>query len=464
MDSQIEQITPVECRVRVTVPWSTVRPRLDDKLRNLGRRARVPGFRPGKIPPRVLEKMFGKSARQELAGELFQETFETVMSQHEAKPLTRPVLESSSLEKGSDFVYAARFEVAPKIEPKDYKGVPVRRRPAEVDESKVEAELDKKRQEFTEVHPIDREGENARDETREGDVWTLDLDGTLGDEPISRKDIEVTIGTTEGEVIPGLAAALADLPLDAVGQTREVTFTPPAERLKPEFRGKEATFTLALRQVRETVIPELDDEFARDTGEAETLAELKEQIREKLREEDAETAEREARQRLVEALLERNPFDPAPSMVSREVQAQVDMFKRQLAQQGMTLQQIGSSDAQMAENVRPQATFNVKAFLLLEAIRTEQGIDVTEEEIDAEVQEMAEAQGQNPARLRATMEKNQQLLLLRAQMREERVLDFLMGEAEITEAPDPAEDEAEADPGESSKSEAKSDEGGDEDT
>ena len=117
--------------------------------------------------------------------------------------------------------------------------------------------------------------------------------------------------------------------------------------------------------------------------------------------------------------LERNDFSPAPSMVTREVQAQVENFKQQLRQQGLTLRQLGTNEQQMAENMRPQATFNVKAFLLLEAIRTTEGLDVSEEEIDAEIKQMAEEKGQNPARLRATMEKNQQLLLLRAQMRED---------------------------------------------
>lgn len=440
MDSQIEQLTPVECRVRVTVPWDTVGPRLDTKLRDLGKRARVPGFRPGKVPPRVLEKMFGKSARAELANELFQETFDTAMSTHQARPLTQPVLESSTLEKGADFVYAARFEVAPKIEPKDYKGVPVRRRPAKVDEDKVKAELAKKQEELTEIRPI----EGDREKTQPGDVWTVDIDGTIGDEPLKRKDLEVVIGSTANEAVPGLSDALAEFELSAVGQTKQVTFVPPQDRVKAQFRGKEVKLTIAAREVRERVVPELDDEFARDTGDAESLEELTQQISKKIEDEDADVAEREARQRLVEALLERNDFEPAPSMVTREVQAQVQEFKRQLAQQGLTLQQIGSSDARMAENMRPQATFNVKAFLLLEAIRTTEGIDVPEEEIDAEVKQMAEAQGQNPARLRATMEKNNQLLLLRAQMREERVLDFLMNAAEVTVAPDPEEPDADA--------------------
>ena len=273
--------------------------------------------------------------------------------------------------------------------------------------------------------------------TQAGDVWTIDIDGTIGDEPLKRKDLEVVIGSTTNEVVPGLSAALADFNLSLVGQTTKLTFVPPEDRVKAQFRGREVKLTVAMREVRERVVPELDDEFARDTGDAESLAELTGLLRKRIEDEDAEVAERDARQRLVEALLERNDFDPAPSMISREVQAQVQEFKRQLAQQGLTLKQIGASEASMAENMRPQATFNVKAFLLLEAIRSTEGIEVPEEEIDAEIKQMAEAQGQNPVRLRATMEKNNQLLLLRAQMREERVLDFLMNASEVTVAPDP---------------------------
>ncbi len=434
MESQIEQITPVECRVSVTIPWVDVSPRLDTKLRELRKTARIPGFRQGKVPPTMIEKMFGKSVRAELARDLVQETFETAVVSHKTTPLTQPVLEDSSLEPGQAFTYKARFEVAPKIEPKDYLGVPVRRRPAIVDQAKVDALLQKKRDELTEIRPIEA---GSREHTQAGDVWTIDIDGKIGNDPLARKDLQVEVGKEAGEFVPGLSKQLEGLELAAVGQTRAISFVPDESRVKEQYRGQEVKLTVALREVRQRVVPALDDDFARDTGEAESLTELQGKYADQVKQEDADVAERDARQRLVEALLERNPFDPAPSLVSREAQAQAQMFKQQLQRQGLSLKQLGMTDARLMASMRAQATFNVKAFLLLEAIREKESIDVTEEELDAEVREMAEAQGQNPARLRATMEKNNQILVLRAQMREDRVLEFLMGKAEITEAPDP---------------------------
>jgi trigger factor len=441
MQSNIERISSIECRVKVEIPWSDVSSRLDDKMRDLRRRARLPGFRPGKVPQAVLERMFGKGVRQELANEMVQETFQTAVSQHETMPLTQPVVEASSLEKGQPFTYAARFEVPPQIEPKDYVGVPVRRRPAIVDDDKVKAEIEQKREQLTELRPLP--DDPGRTKTQPGDVWTVDVEGALGDQRISRKDVRVDIGEASNEIVPGIAAELAELDLKAVGQVKHVVFTPPAERVRADLRGKEAVLDLGLRDVRVKHIPELDDDFARDTGEAESLEELTNKLREKVREADAEEAEQEAQRRLVETLLERNPFEPAPSMVAREVAAQVDATKRQLAQQGLRLSNIGTTEAELARRIRPQSLFNVKAFLLLDAIGKAENIDVPEEEFEKELENMAEETGQNVQRMRAQLEQSGQLLVLRAQLREAKIFEFLMGKAEITEAPDPEPEQAE---------------------
>lgn len=440
MQSTIERISPVECRVKVEIPWSEISGRLDTKMRDLRRRARLPGFRPGKVPPQVIERMFGKNIREELAEDLVGETFESATAEHQTTPLTRPVLESSHLADGEAFVYAARFEVRPDIQPQDYFGVPVRRRPAVVDESKVEAELAKLREQLTEFHPLPEPP--GRELTEANDVWTVDVEGTIGTQRISKKDVKVTIGDDAMEFIPGIGQALAALKLTDVGQTKTLEFTPPPERIAQALRGQAAHLTVGLREVRVKHIPVLDDDFARDTGEAETLDELKQKISDKIREDDASVAEREARRRLVEALLERNAFEPAPSMIGREVAAQLEQMKGQLRQQGMTLAALGTNERDLALRMRPQSVFNVKAFLLLDAIGNVENIVVSDEDFDAELSRIAEENGQNLVRMRASMEKNGQLLMIRAQMREERILDRLMEKADVTEAPDPeGEDE-----------------------
>lgn len=443
METTIERISAVECRVRVEIPWEDVRDRLGTKLKDLRRRARVPGFRPGKVPPQVIERMFGKSVRAELSGELVDETFPNACREHSTIALTKPVVEESQLDKGQAFKYAARFETPPELEVKDYVSVPVRRRPAVAEDSAIEAELDKKREELTEMQPIAEDEVGA--ETSEGDVWTVDIDGTVGDERANRKDVSVEIGSETNEVVPGLAQAMKALKRDAVGGVLAVEFDLPEGRIRKDLVGKKAQLSLGLRDVKRKVVPELDDDFARDTGDAESLEELKNKIRSQLEEADGQRAEQEAQRRLVEALLERNEFEPPPSMISQEVKAQVDMYKRQLAQQGVRLEQVGMNDQQLASQIRPQAAFNVKAYLLLDAIGKAEDITVSEEDFEKELESMAKESGQNVARMKATMEKNGQLLVLRAQMREQRIFEFLMDKADVTVAPDP-EPEPEEEP------------------
>jgi trigger factor len=435
MQTTVERINPVECRVRVQIPWADVKTRLDQKMRDLQRRARVPGFRAGKVPPAVVERMFGNDMRNEVARDLVQETFQTAVAQIEETPLTQPVVEETSLRPSEDFTYAARFEVKPRVEPKDYEGVEVRRRPAVVDPTKVDAILERKRGELTEIAPLPED--HGRTELEAGDVITADVKGTFGDEEVKRKDVQIEIGAA-AEFLPGIGAALIEqVKIGDIGETKRITFRPPQENLKPQFKDKDAVLDLALREVRRKVVPELDDEFARDTGDAQSMEELRAKLTEQVLQEDKDAAEMEARRRLVDELLRRNPFEPAPSMISRELAAQVELTKRQFAAQGLRLEQLGTNERELAARLRPQAAWNVRAFLLLEAIGDAHDLVVTDEELDGHVKEMAEEQGQNPQRLRATMEKNNQLLLLRHQIREDKILGFLMDKAKVTEAPDP---------------------------
>ncbi len=438
MESQLERISAVECRVRVQIPWAAVSPKLTAKLRDLQRRAQLPGFRRGKVPPHIIERMYGKGVRDELAQELVNETFQEAIGEHNKVPLNNPVRESVEFAKGKPFAYSVRFEVVPEIEPTDYEGVPVRRRPAVLDAEKVEKIIREKQEEHAELAPV----EEGRAETVDGDVWTVDIEGTLGEHNLSRKDLKIELGAAgDQEFLPGFTEALAKVPVSALGSTQEIVFTPTADRMRAELRDVEAKLKVGLRDLRHKSLPELDDDFAKDIGETETFAEYRQKLEQEILEEDKQQAELEARQRLVTELLNRNKVEVAPSMITREVSAQVNMYKQQLAQQGLNLAQLGMTEAQLAQQMQGRARYNVTAFLLIDAVGKKHDITVDDEALEAELKEIADERGENVDRMRAQMEKNNQLLLLRAQLREGKILEFLMDKAEVTEAPDPEEDE-----------------------
>ncbi|RMH00259.1 MAG: trigger factor [Deltaproteobacteria bacterium] len=440
VESNIEEVGPVECRVRVEIPWEEVEPRIRRRLGELRRRVRIRGFRPGKAPAKMVERMFRKDVEREIAADLVEETFPEVTGEHGKRVIGGPTVEELDVEAGKGVRYAARFEVPPTVEPTDYKGIEVRRRPVEVDPAEVDQRLERMRQELAEVEPIP---EDAMDRTTEaGDVWTVDLEGTIGDEPIERTDVRVEIGAPDAaSFLPGLAQAMSDLSRKDVGSTKTVEFELPTEGIRPEFAGAKVRLTLGLRSVQHKRIPDLDDEFARDTGKADSLEELRKQIEDEIREREQLEAEREARMRLVQSLLERNDFEVGPRLVGQEVAARIDGFKRQLAAQGLRVEQLGMSDERLWEQFAPEATFNVKAFLLLDAIAKAEGIEVSDEEFDKAVEELAEERNTTAGRLAAQMERSGEAVLLRAQLREEKVLDFLMEQANVTEAPDPTPEE-----------------------
>jgi trigger factor len=416
----------------VEIPWSEVSARIHGKMRDLQQRVRVPGFRPGKVPPKMVEQMYGKSVRDEVARDLVDSSFEQEVSGHQARPLTKPVVESTQLADGESFSYSARFEVAPVIEPKDYEGVPVKRRAAVVSEEQVEASIEEMRQAQARIEPLPED--STRTETQAGDVWTLDVDGHWGEEAIGRKNLTIEVGgKAPVQYLPGLAEEVAKFALADVGSVKKLSYLPNQDNLLERFKGKSIDVTLGLREVKVRVVPALDDDFARDTGEAETLEELRTKVRERLLEEDKLQAERDARLRMMGELLNRNPVTPAPSMVTNECAAQIQLLGQQLSQQGLSFKALGRTPEQMMQSIRPRAKTNVSAFLLLDAIARKESIEVPEAEVEAEVAAMAEEQSVNPQRLRAQMEKDNRLLLLRAQLREDKIFKWLMDRAAVTE-------------------------------
>lgn len=433
MQVTVEEISPVEKKLAVSIEWPRVAARFDEAYRELGRGVALKGFRKGKVPRSVLEKLYARQIEAEVRQRLVQESFYEAMQKHAIMPVVEPVVDDMKMERGQSFAYSARVEVRADFEPKDYFGVELDRAAPQVTPEEIDEALKNKQRELTEFKKID-----GRAELQAGDVAFVDLTGTLGDRPLKRDGAMIDVGSASGgEAVPGLGQALVGLPLDA--KDRDVTFTvqgaPEGQETPAEIRdlvGKSVTVKVTMRDAREKNVPVLDDDFARDTGEADSLDELREKLREKVSAQKEKEQERGLRGDLVKKLLETNSFLVAPALVERQLEVVLQRARIQMAMRGIDVRNVPLDEDRMKHDLRPEAVDEVRSFFLLDSIANKEKVEVTEADLEKRLAEMARERGKNTSRLKAELQKENRLEPIRHQLREEKTLDLLMSRANIT--------------------------------
>ena len=296
---EFEDVSPVEKRVNVEVAREQVNAKLDEGFKQLGRQVNLRGFRKGKAPRSLLESMFGKKVAEDASRELVNESISFVIGQQQLRVVSEPMLDAlPAIKRNEPLRYTARIELMPQIDVKDYVGLEVTQRAAKAGDEQVQTALERKRQAQTELRPVE-----GRDTAAATDVLNILLTGTLAHLTYKDKEMSVDLTRPNMSPLPGLAEALAGIPLAA--RDHELKLTMPTEGLPPELAGKTGTFKITVQSAHQKHLPELDDDFAKDTGEADSLAELKEKLRKNLVEEDAEEAKHEMRLSLVEELLQK---------------------------------------------------------------------------------------------------------------------------------------------------------------
>jgi trigger factor len=272
MQVTISELSPVEKKVAVELPWPAVAHKLDEAYKDLQRQVSLKGFRKGKVPRPILERMFGRQVEQDVVQKLVQETFIQAATEHKIEPVAEPVVDDAHLHKGKNFHYSARVEVRSVVEPQDYFGVEVRQRAAKVEDADVDKALENKRRELTEYKAIDPA---QRTTSIDRDVLVFGATGTVGDDKFERDGIMADLGEPSGDPVPGIGKALVGVPLNA--KDHEVAFE--VAGAKEGEPARHAKLKVTVREAREKVTPALDDEFAKDTGEADTLADLRDKTK-----------------------------------------------------------------------------------------------------------------------------------------------------------------------------------------
>jgi trigger factor len=424
----VEDVSPVEKRVVVEIPWEEVRERMNHLYHDLRVGVSLKGFRKGKAPRDVLKQYFGKQIEQDLIHELVRESFPSVVEQSGLQPVGEPLVEPEKLVDGSPFKYTARVEVKPKVEPKDYMGLALEKRVIAVKDEDVDRELENLRQSHTELVPIE-----GRTSTQAGDVVRVDFDGKCGKIPLKGKGQQLLLADSPHlpPELPGLAKALIGQPLDLKAHDVVVEF--PPEHRDPELRGKQATMKISIVEAKQKSVPNLDDEFAKDTGEAETLAALKDRLKKKLEERDEARIKEELKGQLVKKLLEGNQVAVAPAMVERQLDVTLHRAKLQLAMSGVDVSR-GVDEQKLREELRAKAQDEVRAGLLLEAIGLKESVQVSDADMEKRLAQIASNRGENVAKIKGEYSRDGRIHSVRRGLLEEKTLDLLITAAKISEA------------------------------
>lgn len=427
MQVRIEDVSPVEKKMFVEIPWETVSAKLGEAYKDLGKGVALKGFRKGKVPRPVLEQVYGQRVNAEVAYQLVRESFFRASEEHSLAAVAEPrVEEAAPIKKGQPFTFSAIIEIRGDVKVGEFKNLPIERRKLNVTDAQVEEALAQLRREHTELKPIE-----GRDVTAAGDIVGLSVTGTIGEHQINQPQFAVDLDDGDREPLPGLREALTGVPLDTKDKQLEIDV--PADHKDESIRGRKANLTVTILEARAKDVPALDDEFAKDTGKAETLDGLRAALRKDLEDKEREVIDREAREAVLRELIKANQIPVASSLTERAVEMQYQRLRQMLGMKPDRNNPTAGLTEDLREKMRPAGADEVRGQLLLEAIADKENIAVTDDELTKHIEATAKARNTPVAKLRAEWQRDGRLDNVTYSLRQDKVLRYLVENANVTE-------------------------------
>ena len=422
MKVNVETLSSTERKLDVFLQPELVKEKVEEVFKEFQRSAKVRGFRPGKVPRRVIESIYGKQIHDEVSSRLVSDSFQEALQEASVTPVSRPNLTTDKVETDKEFHYSAVFEIIPDFEIDDYVGIELKREKVEVDDAEVSMVLDQLRNRSAEAKPIETERGAAK-----GDLVIIDYEGTLEGkslEDLKKSDVQFIIG--EGQLIPEFEDAIIGL---KKGEVKNFDVSYPEDFQLREAAGRTVNFELRLKDILERILPDLDDEFAKDLGE-ESLESLKKKIREDSEKRHQVDSSNKLRADLITKLVESKTFDIPNSLVDEESLRLKREFGSNLQRRGL---RIPKFDENVEKSITERAILNVKASIVLAAIAKKEGIDVTSGEVDKRLLEISKSFDVPYEKVREAYQSNSMLDGLRTSILEEKVINFLIEKAKIEE-------------------------------
>ena len=386
----------------------------------------IPGFRKGKAPMQIVEKYYGKEIFYEDAfNEVAEDALQEAVSENKVEVVSRPEVDIKQIEKGKDLIFTVVMQTKPEAELGKYKGIEIPKIEYNVSDEDINHELGHMQEHNSRLISIDDRA------VEKGDIATIDFEGFVGDKAFEggkAENYDIELGSNT--FIPGFEDQIVGMKID---EEKDVNVKFPDEYFSKELAGKDATFKVKLHEIKKKELPELDDEFAKDVSEFDTLDELKEDIKKKLEKQNADKEKYETEEAVIKALCENIKVDIPSGMIGTEVDNMLKDFEQRLSYQGLKLDQylkmLGKTEEEMRKEYEPQAIEGIKSRLALEAVIKAEKIEATDKEVEDKMKEMAKNYGKenDEAFLKNENVRN----YLKEGIESEKAIDFLIKNAKI---------------------------------
>jgi trigger factor len=407
----------------VTVPADEVSAAVEEAFKDVQKQAKMPGFRAGKVPLEIVKKNFSGHAFEHGINNLLRETVHLALEQEKVIPLTTPQVDKIEVSEGKPLKYEVKVECPPEVALRDYKGLPVTKKPNPVTDADVTKRLDELREQNARLAP-------SKDEAvGEKHFVTVDydaaLDGKAVEGGVARDQV---VEMSAPQALTGFNDALKGM---KVGETKESAIPFPAEHPNKDLAGKPVTFKITVKDIKEKALPAADDEFAKDLG-LESLAQLQERLRKSLESDRSREERQEIEKQLIDGLLDRHPFEVPPSLVENRAKELTARLREFIVRQGASDKDWKANEPKMLERNRPEAEKQVRLSYLLVEIAKAEKIEGTEADVDEAI---AKAEKETAPEKMAEMKKwfEERRDSLRAQLKEEKIFKFLLDNAKVTE-------------------------------
>ncbi|MEW6664950.1 MAG: trigger factor [Thermodesulfobacteriota bacterium] len=425
MKTRLEVISPVKRKILVELDPGEVDRKLEVAYRILGKTARVQGFRPGKAPRRILERYYGEQVAEDVAREIVRDTLPGAVEETKSFPIAPPVVENGTVKAGQGFSYSAVMEVKPDFELKDYMGIEAEKEIVRVTDEDVEKQMEEIRKANGRLVPVGPERG-----VRESDYVIVDYEGRQDGKIVEgAKASNFPLRVGGNEFHPDFEKALVGR---KVGDTLQVSVSFAAEFRNPKLAGKRVDFDVKVNDIREVVLPELNDDFARNlSADFQSLDDLRKKIREDLASREEKRADRDLKRRLMQKISNLVDFELPESLIESEIDYAISTLTQNLSRMGSNMERAGIRQEKLREEFRPGCMRRVKELLILGEVARQNGLTVEDAELEEGFSQMAAGMNQDPAAVKRYYETNELTDSYRQRLLEEKTLNYLVKGARI---------------------------------